>query len=118
MAEAKEKTQGKEAAQNKDNQQKKSAPKSKYLEYKGRPLVRNGNTIYYGNMSDPYVICLNILNSEDLKDLKVSGKVAIQLLDTDPNVSLKDKVVKKSEKQGLYNALDLGAVWLERALKK
>ncbi len=90
----------------------------KFLEYKGRPLVRNGNTIYYGNMSDPYVICLNIINNEDdIEDIKMSGKVVVQLLNTDPEVSLKDKIVKKSEKNGLFNALDLGAVWLERALK-
>lgn len=69
-------------------------------------------------MADPFVICLNILSEEKIKDLNVSGKVAIQLLDTDPNVSPKNKVVKKSEKEGLFNALDLGAVWLERALKK
>ena len=88
--------------------------KEKILEYKGKPLVRCGKTIYYGSMSDPYVICLNILNDEDIKGLKVSGKVAIQLIDTSP----KEKIIKKSEKQGLFNALDLGAVWLERALKK
>ena len=89
--------------------------KEKILEYKGKPLV----TIYYGSMSDPYVICLNILSDEDIKGLKVSGKVAIQLIDTDPSVtSPKEKIIKKSEKQGLFNALDLGAVWLERALKK
>lgn len=92
--------------------------KGKLLEYKGKPLVRCGKTIYYGSMADPFVVCLNILTDEKIKDLNVSGKVAIQLLDTDPNVSPKDKVVKKSEKQGLFNALDLGAVWLERALKK
>lgn len=34
----------------------------KFLEYKGKPLVRCGKTIYYGNMNDPYVICLNIIN--------------------------------------------------------
>lgn len=91
----------------------------KFLEYKGKPLVRCGKTIYYGNMSDPYVICLNIINEDDsIEDLKVSGKVAIQLLDTDENVSPKEKIVKKSEKIGLFNALDLGAVWLERALKQ
>lgn len=91
----------------------------KFLEYKGKPLVRCGKTIYYGNMNDPYVICLNIINEEDsIEDLKVSGKVAIQLLDTDENVSPKEKIVKKSEKVGLFNALDLGAVWLERALKQ
>ncbi len=90
----------------------------KFLEYKGRPLVRCGKTIYYGNMSDPFVICLNILNDENIKNLKVSGKVVIQLLNTDANVSPKEKIVKKSEKTGLFNALDLGAVWLERALKQ
>ena len=93
--------------------------KEKILEYKGKSLVRCGKTIYYGSMSDPYVICLNILSDEDIKGLKVSGKVAIQLIDTDPSVtSPKEKIIKKSEKQGLFNALDLGAVWLERALKK
>lgn len=92
--------------------------KEKFLEYKGKPLVRCGKTIYYGSMADPYVVCLNVLSDEKIKDLNVSGKVAIQLLDTDPNVSPKDKVVKKSEKEGLFNALDLGAVWLERELKK
>lgn len=92
--------------------------KEKLLEYKGRPLVRCGKTVYYGNMSDPYVVCLNILSDEKLKDLKVSGKVAVQLIDTDPSItSPKEKIIKKSEKQGLFTALDLGVVWLERALK-
>lgn len=91
--------------------------KEKFLEYKGKPLVRCDKTIYYGNMSDPYVICLNVLDSKDIEDLKVSGKVVIQLINTDPDVSPKEKIVKKSEKNGLFNALDLGAVWLERALK-
>lgn len=82
-------------------------------------MVRCGNTVYYGSMSDPYVVCLKILDSKKYKDIKLSGKVAVQLLDTDPAViSPKDKVLKKSEKDGLFTALDLGAVWLERALKK
>lgn len=91
--------------------------KEKFLEYKGKPLVRCDKTIYYGNMNDPYVICLNVLDEKNLEDLKLSGRVVIQLINTDPDVSPKDKIVKKSEKTGLFNALDLGAVWLERALK-
>lgn len=91
--------------------------KEKFLEYKGKPLVRCGKTIYYGSMTDPYVICLNVLDEKNLEDLKLSGRVVIQLINTDPDVSPKDKIVKKSEKSGLFNALDLGAVWLERALK-
>lgn len=89
----------------------------KFLEYKGRPLVRNGNTVYYGNMTDPFVICLNIKSTTELNDIKLADTVTIQLLSTDPDVSPKDRIVKKSEKKGLFTALDLGAVWLERALK-
>lgn len=92
--------------------------KEEFLEYKGKPLVRCGNTVYYGNMSDPYVVCLNIQSDKKLKDIALSEKVIIQLLSTDEDVSPKDKIIKKSEKQGLFNALDLGAVWLKRSLKK
>lgn len=91
---------------------------NQFLEYKGRPLVRCGKTVYYGNMSDPCVVCLTILSENDFEDIKLSGKVLIQLISTDPDLKPKDKIIKKSEKEGLYNALDLGAVWLERELKK
>ena len=90
----------------------------KFLEYKGRPLVRCGNTIYYGDMNDAYVVCLTIKNSSELEDITLAGDVAIQLLSTDESLSPKDRIIKKSEKNGLFNALDLGAAWLERQLKK
>lgn len=92
---------------------------TKPLEYKGKPLVRSGKTIYYGSMNDPYIVCLNVINeAEKVGDMSIAGKVTVQLLDTRDDVSPKEKVIKKSEKEGLFNALDLGAVWLERALKK
>lgn len=87
-----------------------------FLTYKGRPLVRSGNTIYYGSMADKYIIMLKILSTNKVKDLEVSDKVQISLMNTDPDVRAKDKVIKKSERNGLYNAMDLGAIWLERAL--
>ena len=90
----------------------------KFLEYKGRPLVRCKNTIYYGDMNDAYVVCLTIKNSSELEDITLAGDVAIQLLSTDESLSPKDRIIKKSEKNGLFNALDLGAAWLERQLKK
>ncbi len=90
----------------------------KFLEYKGRPLVRSGNTVYYGSMNDPYVVYLTIKGTNDLKDLKLADKITIQLLSTDDSLSPKDRIIKKSEKQGLFVALDLGAAWLERQLKK
>ena len=90
----------------------------KFFEYKGMPLVRSGNTIYYGDMNDAYVVCLTIKNAEDYKDITLAGDITIQLLATDETLSPKDRIVKKSEKKGLFTALDLGATWLERQLKK
>lgn len=88
----------------------------KFFTYKDIPLVRNGDTIYYGNMSDKYVIMLQILSKKNVGDLEIADKVSIQLLLTDPNVRAKDRIAKKSEKNGLYNAMDIGAIWLKRAL--
>lgn len=94
----------------------KKTTESPFLTYKGKPLVRSGNTIYYGNMSDKYVIMLQIMDSENRDGLEISGKVLVQLMYTDPDIRTKDRIVKKSEKTGLYNAMDIGAIWLERAL--
>ncbi|MBQ7203072.1 MAG: hypothetical protein IJS03_03525 [Eubacterium sp.] len=94
------------------------AETQEFLQYKGKPLVRSGNTIYYGDMNDPYVVCLGIKNSEELKDITLAGDVTIQLLSTDESLNPMDRIIKKSEKNGLFNALDLGAAWLERQLKK
>ena len=89
--------------------------KDTFLTYKGKPLVRCGKTIYYGDMADPFVACLQVQSD---KDIKLSDKVLIQIINTDPEVGPKEKIVKKSEKEGIFNALDLGAVWLQRELKK
>ncbi len=91
--------------------------KAKFLSYKGKPLVRCGNTIYYGNMNDPYVVLLQIVSSKKVNDLNVADKVTVQLLTTDPDARPKDRIIKKSEKKGLYQAMDIGSIWLELALK-
>ena len=90
--------------------------KNDFLTYKGRPLVRNGNTIYYGNMTDDFVIMLQINSSKEFGDLDLASKVSIQLINTDPDVSIKEKIVKSSEKKGLYAAMDIADIWLSRAL--
>lgn len=92
--------------------------KDTFLTYKGKPLVRCGKTIYYGDMADPFVACLQVQSDKDFKDIKLSDKILIQIINTDPEVGPKEKIVKKSEKEGIFNALDLGAVWLQRELKK
>lgn len=90
--------------------------KNAFFTYKGYPLVRCGDTIYYGNISDKYVILIKILSKKTVDDLEIADKVSIQLLLTDESVRPKDRIVKKSEKEGLYNAMDIGAIWLKRAL--
>ena len=86
------------------------------LEYKGHPLQRKDNIIYYGSFSDKYIIMLQILDTEKVADLDVATRVSIQLQLTDPSIKSRDRIVKRSEKDGLYAAIDVAAVWLERAL--
>lgn len=92
--------------------------KAKFLSYKGKPLVRCGNTIYYGNMNDPYVVLMQIVSSKKVNDLDVADRVTVQLLSTDPDKRPKDRIIKKSEKKGLYQAMDIGSIWLDLALKE
>ena len=92
------------------------ADKNIPLEYKGHPLRRKDNLIYYGSMADKYIIMLQVLDSKKVDDLDVATKVSVQLQLTDPDLKSRDRVVKKSEKDSLYAAMDVAAVWLERAL--
>lgn len=88
----------------------------KLLMYKGRPLMRKDNLIYYGSMADSHIVMLQILETKKVGDADVASRVSVQLQLTDPSARSRDRVVKKSEKAGLYTALDFGSVWLERAL--
>ena len=88
----------------------------KILTYKGHPLMRKDNLIYYGSMADSHIIMLQVLESKKVGDTDVATRVSVQLQLTDPAAKSRDRIVKKSEKAGLYTALDVGCVWLERAL--
>ncbi len=86
------------------------------LAYKGRPLRRKDNLIYYGSMADKYIVVLQVLETKKIVDMDVATKVSVQLQLTDPDIRSRDRVVKRSEKEGVYAAIDLGSIWLERAL--
>ena len=86
------------------------------LVYKNHPLRRVDNLIYYGSMADKYIIMMQILDTKKVKDLDVATRVSVQLQLTDPDLKFRDRVVNKTDKDGLYNAMDLAAVWLDRAL--
>ena len=86
------------------------------LSYKGHPLRRKDNLIYYGTMAEKYIIMLQVLDTKKVDDMDVATKVSVQLQLTDPDLKSRDRVVKKSEKDSLYAAMDAASVWLERAL--
>lgn len=90
--------------------------KNEVLEYKGHPLRRKDNLIYYGSMSDKYIIMLQITSTKKVDDLDVATNVVVQLQLTDPDLKSRDRIVKKTEKNSLYAAMDVAAVWLDRAL--
>ena len=87
------------------------------LVYKGHPLRRKDNLIYYGSMADKYIIMLQVMDNKKVDDdLSRATKVSVQLQPTDPDLKSRDRVVKKTEKDNLYAAMDVAAVWLARAL--
>ena len=97
------------------------------LVYKGHPLRRKDNILYYGSMSDKYIIMMQIMDTkpvqpvagaENAGELKVATRGSVQLPLTDPTDKSRDRIVKKSEKGSLYAAMDVASVWLERALTK
>ena len=89
-----------------------------FLTYKGHPLVRLGNVLYYGSMADDAVVMLQILTTKTENGLTLADKISIQLISTDPDVNMADRILKKSEKKGLYNAMDISAIWLDRTLEE
>ena len=82
---------------------------SKELVYKGHPLRRKDNIIYFGSMADEYIIMMQILETKKVEDLDVATKVTVQLQRTDPDLKSRDRVVKKSEKNSLYAAMDVAS---------
>ena len=92
-----------------------SEKQTPFFTYKGKPLVRKGDTIYYGSMGDDFVVMLSIQSHTSEGELDLADNITIQLMHTDTTINPMDIVVKKAEKKGLYQALDIASIWLERA---
>ncbi len=89
---------------------------TKFLMYKGKPLVRKKNEIFYGDMSEKNVVRFLILSTADDGGIELANEVSIQLIKNDSDEPIEKRVVKESKKSTLFEALDLGFTWLERAL--
>ena len=86
----------------------------KYLEYKGKPLVREGDTICYGDMEDKCILILEIMSYKKTPEGDVPEKILIQVVDPKNQAN----IMRQGSKDGLYEAFNLGLVWLEHELKK
>ncbi len=89
---------------------------TQFPSYKGKPLMRCGDVIYYGSMKDKYVVKLEIKSKKKVQDIDVADRVTVQLMYTDQNIRSRKQIVKSSEKNSLYLAIDIADAWLTRAL--
>ena len=85
-----------------------------FMTYKGKPLVRSKDEIYYGDMAESHVVKFTILSADENDQ---PTKVNVQLLKSNTELADKDRIVKESTKSTMFEALDVGFVWLERTLK-
>lgn len=86
-----------------------------FLEYKGKAFVRQGDSFCYGNMSDKHILSLTVMAYKNVDGKQLPAKVLIQVISTDLSKSFADRIVKQGDKDSLYDALDIGMIWLERA---
>ena len=85
--------------------------------YRGKPLVKKDNIICYGDPTDRAVLVLTVLSNKKVGDDEIPDMILIQVQSTDPSLPITEKVLKQGMKNGLYQALDFGASWLENTLK-
>ena len=83
--------------------------------YKGKPMVRRGDTIYYGDLSEKYIIIFTIKSKKKVGNLDVADSVAIDLCTNDGTG--KNKVIKKANRESLYEAIDIAEFWLDDAIE-
>ena len=112
MSENKEQNEQKDQNDQKELMENKNAS----LTYKGKPLVRKGEVICFGDaISDKYIMTLTIKESRKEKDVEIATKVLILIQSTDIETK---EIVKFGEKDSLYEAFEIGEIWLDSYLKQ
>ncbi len=91
--------------------------KKKLLMYKDKPLIRVGNTIFYGDLGEKYILQLDIIETKNVKDIESATKVVLKLVDNSGELG-SGQVFRQSEREDLYSALDIGEWWLQNALSQ
>ena len=86
---------------------------NEYTCYCGKPLIKSGNIICYGNPARKAILVLTVLTTKDFHGTEIPDMIFVQVQDTKTG-----EILKQSEKYGLYEALDFGKVWLDKELKR
>ena len=90
----------------------------KFVMFRGKPLLREGNQICYGDMEDDYMMYLLILSNKTVqlgdKKVEVPDRIIVQILKNDPSILGYERIVKQFDKNGLYDAFQTGLIQLER----
>ena len=94
--------------------------KDKFTVYRGKPLVRANNLICYGDMNDKYILFMMVISTKKVENAdpksapELPDMILVQILDTDASKPSHERVVKQFEKNGLYDAMDIGIIWLDK----
>ncbi len=87
------------------------------LIYRGKSLIRQGNTLYFGDFNDNFITRFTILETKNVNDLDMATKILIELLEKNGDDISSAKLTKKAERTSMWAALDIGIYWLEDILE-
>ncbi len=85
----------------------------KLMYYRGFPLIRSGDKIFYGSGGDAFAAQLTVKDTKKIADADVPNKIMVQLVPRNPADMAK---ARKGEFIGFYEALDTAHVWLSEVL--
>ncbi|MCC8069477.1 MAG: hypothetical protein LIO71_06985 [Ruminococcus sp.] len=88
--------------------------KDSFLTYKGYPLVRKQDELYFGNMSDDYFVRMQILHKQSINGINIADKIMVYKVSTNENLDIMKAIIRSGERDSLYEALDLAVAWLKR----
>ena len=80
---------------------------NEFLEYKGRPLVRQNDDLYYGDLADKNYVFMMVMSDKKIGDESVPDMIMIQLIESATKQPKKQSTVK-----GLAEALEYADAWL------
>ena len=90
-----------------------------FIVYKDKPLVRKDNMYCYGDMKDDYVLFLMVVTTKKAENgREIPDHIIVQVMSTDETKSPFERLAKQFEKNGLYDAIDIGLIWLEKLNRK